>query len=76
MDIVEDPVSEFLARSLEKNEEGRLRWKPSMDHSNTNLICGICRQAKHPAVASQEIAGFAARILKERISGVELGRSA
>jgi len=59
-----------------RDKEGRLRWKPSMDHSNTNLICGICRQAKHPAVASQEIADFVARILKERISGVELGRSA
>jgi ethanolamine ammonia-lyase large subunit len=59
-----------------RDKEDRWRWSPSMDHSDTNVICGISRQAKHPAEASREIAGCVARILRERKSGVELGRNA
>ena len=56
-----------------RDGEGRSRWSPSMDHSYTNVICGISRQAKPPAKAAREIADCVARILHERKSGVELG---
>ena len=59
-----------------RDKENRSRWSPSMDHSKTNVICGISRQAKHPADAAGEIAGCVAKILKERKSGIELGRYA
>jgi ethanolamine ammonia-lyase large subunit len=55
-----------------RDKEGRPRWSSSMDHSSTNVICGINRLAKHPAEAATEIAGCVARILQERRSGVEL----
>jgi len=55
-----------------RDKEGRPRWSSSMDHSSTNVICGINRLAKHPAEAAREIAECVARILQERRSGVEL----
>jgi len=57
-----------------RDKEGRSRWSRSMEHSSTNVICGISRQAKHPAEAAKEIAGCVAKILQERRSGVELSR--
>ena len=56
-----------------RDKKGRWRWSPDMDHSNTNAICGISPQAKHPKQAAREIAGYVARMLRERVSGVKLG---
>jgi ethanolamine ammonia-lyase large subunit len=59
-----------------RDREDRCRWSPSMDHSNTTVICGINREAKHPVEAAREIAGCVERIFRERKSGIELGRNA
>jgi ethanolamine ammonia-lyase large subunit len=56
-----------------RDKAGRSRWSPTMDHSNTTAVCGIHNRGKHPAVAAEEIARLARRMLDERRSGIELG---
>ena len=55
-----------------RDEAGRLRWTPSLDHSNTTAICGIHRLGKTPEEAAREIASIALAGLEEKCSGIEL----
>jgi ethanolamine ammonia-lyase large subunit len=55
-----------------RDKAGRSRWSTSMDHVNTNAVCGIHRRGKDPLVAIEEIASYTKRMLEDRRSGVEL----
>ena len=55
-----------------RDAAGQSRWTPNMDHSKTSAICGIHILAKRPSEAAGEIALCAARIMRERRSGVDL----
>lgn len=67
-----DTLSAYITYG--RDSFGQYRWKRSMDHSRTTAICGIHRLATLPAEAAMEIAARVAEILRERRSGVELGR--
>ena len=67
-------LSAYLTYGRDKT--GRWRWSPEMDHSCTNVICGIRRRGKPLSIAANEIARAAKRMLDERQSGVELGKHA
>ena len=56
-----------------RDEAGRSRWTPALDHSKTTAICGIHPRGKDPLEAAQEIALCIKRISEERRSGIELG---
>ena len=66
-----DSLSAYLTYGRDRT--GRSRWNPGLDHSVTNVVCGIHRQAKRPESAVVEIAEIVARILAQRCSGVALG---
>ena len=55
-----------------RDNEGRLRWAPELDHSCTTAICGIHPRGKPPETAAHEIARTLARIVHQRTSGVTL----
>ncbi len=56
-----------------RDEAGRLRWAPGLDHACTTAICGIHPKAKRPDAAAGEIVGCVLRMLEERHSGVVHG---
>jgi ethanolamine ammonia-lyase large subunit len=53
---------------------GESRWSPALEHSCTTAICGIHHKGKPPMAAVAEIARAIERMLRERRSGIELGR--
>jgi ethanolamine ammonia-lyase large subunit len=55
-----------------RDDRGRVRWDPSLDHSCTNAVCGIHPSGKPPAAAAAEIGELTRRILAQRRSGVAL----
>jgi ethanolamine ammonia-lyase large subunit len=59
-----------------RDNAGRWRWSPEMDHSYSNAICGVHRRGKQLSAAADEIARAAKRMLDERQSGVVLGKHA
>jgi ethanolamine ammonia-lyase large subunit len=56
-----------------RDEAGRLRWSPDLDHACTTAVCGIHPKGKRPDAAAEEILSCAVRILERRRSGVGLG---
>lgn len=67
-----DTLSAYI--TFGRDAAGESRWSPSMDHSDTTAVCGIHGNAKPPAEAADEIAKIVFKILKERKSGVALGK--
>jgi ethanolamine ammonia-lyase large subunit len=63
-------VSAYLTYG--RNEAGRSRWDPQLDHACTTAVCGIHPKGKPPEAAAAEIARTVARILEQRRSGVSL----
>jgi ethanolamine ammonia-lyase large subunit len=57
-----------------RDEEGRARWSPGLDHACTTAVCGIHPRGKRPEAAVEEIVGCVLRMLEEKRSGVSLGR--
>ena len=55
-----------------KDEAGRVRWDPRMDHSCTTAVCGVHPNGKPPDVAATEIARTVTRMLEQKRSGVAL----
>jgi ethanolamine ammonia-lyase large subunit len=55
-----------------RDNDGRLRWAPELDHSCTTAVCGIHPRGKPPETAAHEIARTLARIVDQRASGVTL----
>jgi ethanolamine ammonia-lyase large subunit len=55
-----------------RDPDGRLRWRPDMDHACTTAICGIHPQGKRPEEAVDEIIGCVVRMFEQRRSGVAL----
>jgi ethanolamine ammonia-lyase small subunit len=55
-----------------RDEAGRTRWSPALDHACTTAVCGIHPRGKRPGAASDEILACVVRMLKERRSGVAL----
>jgi ethanolamine ammonia-lyase large subunit len=53
-----------------RDEHGRPRWSPSLDHSATTAICGVHPAGKPPDVATEEMAAVVSRALTEKRSGV------
>jgi ethanolamine ammonia-lyase large subunit len=53
-----------------RDEQGRARWSPSLDHSATTAICGVHPAGKPPDVAAGEMAAVVSRALTEKRSGV------
>ncbi|HEV2861395.1 MAG TPA: ethanolamine ammonia-lyase subunit EutB [Pyrinomonadaceae bacterium] len=56
-----------------RDEAGRMRWSPALDHACTTAVCGIHPSGKRPGVAAGEILDCVARMFEERRSGVALG---
>jgi ethanolamine ammonia-lyase large subunit len=55
-----------------RDDAGRSRWDPQLDHSCTTAVCGIHRNGKPPEAAAAEIARAVGRMLEQRRSGVAL----
>ncbi|MBI4478108.1 MAG: ethanolamine ammonia-lyase subunit EutB [Acidobacteria bacterium] len=55
-----------------RDELGRSRWDPGLDHSCTTAICGIHPQGKPPGLAAAEIARTVTRMMQQCCSGVRL----
>jgi ethanolamine ammonia-lyase large subunit len=55
-----------------RDESGRMRWSPGLDHACTTAVCGIHPRGKRPEVAADEILGCVVRMFEERRSGVAL----
>ncbi|HEU4594754.1 MAG TPA: ethanolamine ammonia-lyase subunit EutB [Pyrinomonadaceae bacterium] len=53
-----------------RDEAGRPRWSPGLDHACTTAVCGIHPKGKRPDAAVKEIVGCVLRMLEERRSGV------
>ncbi|HKQ51957.1 MAG TPA: ethanolamine ammonia-lyase subunit EutB [Pyrinomonadaceae bacterium] len=56
-----------------RDEMGRPRWSPGLDHACTTAVCGIHPRGKRPDRAADEIVACVMRMLEERRSGVALG---
>ncbi|MGH9900856.1 MAG: ethanolamine ammonia-lyase light chain EutC, partial [Pyrinomonadaceae bacterium] len=56
-----------------RDEAGRTRWSPYLDHACTTAVCGINAKGRRPDAAADEIARCVRRMLEERRSGVALG---
>jgi ethanolamine ammonia-lyase large subunit len=56
-----------------RDEAGRLRWSPDLDHACTTAVCGIHPKGKRPDAAAEEILSCVVRIFERRRSGVALG---
>jgi ethanolamine ammonia-lyase large subunit len=63
-------VSAYLTYG--RDEIGRSRWDPSLDHSCTTAVCGVHPKGKPPASAAMEIVRTLGRMLEQRRSGVAL----
>jgi ethanolamine ammonia-lyase large subunit len=57
-----------------RDESGRMRWSPGLDHACTTAVCGINAKGKRPDSAADEILGCVMRMFEERRSGVTLGK--
>jgi ethanolamine ammonia-lyase large subunit len=55
-----------------RDESGRSRWNPQLDHSCTTAVCGIHTRGKNPETAAAEIARAVVRMLEQRTSGIAL----
>jgi ethanolamine ammonia-lyase large subunit len=55
-----------------RDEAGRPRWDPQLDHSCTTAVCGIHPRGKKPEAAAAEIARTVARMFEQQRSGVTL----
>ena len=66
-------VSAYLTYG--RDQAGRSRWSPDLDHSWTTAICGIHPSGTPPAVAVSQIARAVERALETRRSGVAVARS-
>jgi ethanolamine ammonia-lyase large subunit len=55
-----------------RDEDGRSRWDPQLDHSCTTAVCGIHPAGKPPETAASEIARTVRRMFEQRRSGVAL----
>ncbi|HLM55496.1 MAG TPA: ethanolamine ammonia-lyase subunit EutB [Pyrinomonadaceae bacterium] len=55
-----------------RDEAGRLRWSPGLDHACTTAVCGIHPRGKRPDAAADEVLGCVVRMFEERRSGVAL----
>jgi ethanolamine ammonia-lyase large subunit len=55
-----------------RDEAGRLRWHPRLDHSLTTAICGVHPKGKPPQSAAAEIVQVVRRALEQKRSGVSL----
>jgi ethanolamine ammonia-lyase large subunit len=53
-----------------RDEAGRSRWSPSLDHSCTTAVCGVHPRGKRPDAAVEEIVRCVVRSLEEGRSGV------
>jgi ethanolamine ammonia-lyase small subunit len=61
-------VSAYLTYG--RDEAGRSRWHPQLDHSCTAAVCGIHAKGKPPAAAAAEIARTVSRMIVEKKSGL------
>ncbi len=59
-----------------RDDEGRLRWSPALDHAETTAVCGIHPRGKPIAAAADEIVRSVARMLALRRSGVAVPATA
>jgi ethanolamine ammonia-lyase large subunit len=57
-----------------RDESGRSRWSPGLDHACTTAVCGIHPRGKRPDAAVEEITGCVLRMFEGRRSGVALGK--
>jgi ethanolamine ammonia-lyase small subunit len=55
-----------------RDESGRMRWSPGLDHSCTTAVCGIHPKGKRPDAAADEILRCVLTMFEERRSGVAL----
>jgi ethanolamine ammonia-lyase large subunit len=55
-----------------RDEAGRPRWSPALDHSCTTAVCGVHPQGKRPDSAAEEIMRCVVRMFEVRRSGVAL----
>jgi ethanolamine ammonia-lyase small subunit len=55
-----------------RDDRGRVRWDPLLDHSCTNAVCGIHPSAKTPSAAAAEVGELTRRMIQQRRSGVAL----
>ncbi|MCA1618775.1 MAG: ethanolamine ammonia-lyase subunit EutB [Acidobacteria bacterium] len=53
-----------------RDEAGRVRWSPALDHSRTTAVCGVHPKGKRPETAVEEIVRCVVRAIKEGRSGV------
>jgi ethanolamine ammonia-lyase large subunit len=53
-----------------RDEAGRSRWSPSLDHSCTTAVCGVHPRGKRPDAAVEEVVRCVVRSLEEGRSGV------
>jgi ethanolamine ammonia-lyase large subunit len=53
-----------------RDQTGRWRWSPELDHACTTAICGIHPRGKRPEAAVDEIVGCVVRMFEEQKSGV------
>ncbi len=65
-------VSAYLTYG--RDQAGRSRWSPDLDHSWTTAICGIHPSGTPPVVAAAQIARAVERALVTRRSGVAVAR--
>jgi ethanolamine ammonia-lyase small subunit len=59
-----------------RDEAGRMRGRPALDHACTTAVCGIHPKGKRPDAAADEIVGCVVRMFEERRSGVALSLNA
>ena len=55
-----------------RDERGRSRWSPTLDHSCTTAVCGMHPKGKTPDAAAAEIARLIEKMLEQRCSGIAL----
>jgi ethanolamine ammonia-lyase small subunit len=53
-----------------RDEAGRVRWSPALDHSCTTAVCGVHPKGKRPETAVEEIVRCVVRAITEGRSGV------
>ena len=63
-------VSAYLTYG--RDQSGRTRWDPNLDHSCTTAVCGIHPKGKQPEHAAAEIGRSMVRMFEQRRSGVGL----
>ena len=66
-----NPLSAYLTYG--KDDTGRFRWHPNLDHACTTAICGIHAKGRAPALAVEDMVGCIRYMLERHCSGVALG---